>query len=168
MTLAHCIFALVSALLLGGAVAALALRNLIHAALALAVALAGLAAMFLSLHAQFVGFAQVLVYVGAVAILVVFAILLTRGSEAPDQSLFSPGSLAGAGLAAAVFAVLARVILTSQALPRDIPPAPATTVRDIGERLMTTYVLPLEVLGLLLTVALLGAAVLALRDKQPR
>jgi len=65
------------------------MRNLVHCALMLTVTFAGLAAFYLQLDAQFVGFAQVLVYIGAVAILVVFAILLTRSSELPRQSIFS-------------------------------------------------------------------------------
>ena len=65
-------------LTLASAVAAMSLRNLVHCALTLTVTFAGLAAFYLQLDAQFVGFAQILVYIGAVAILIVFAILLTR------------------------------------------------------------------------------------------
>src|SRR6266568_364220 len=79
-------FALIAMVTLGGAIAAMRLRNLVHCALCLVVAFGGLAAVFLQLDAQFVGLAQILVYIGAVAILIVFAILLTRGSEPPQQS----------------------------------------------------------------------------------
>src|SRR5947199_6543334 len=74
-------FAITAALTLVSAVCAMSLRNLVHCALCLMVTFAGLAALFLELDAQFVGFAQVLVYIGAVAILILFAILLTRSSE---------------------------------------------------------------------------------------
>jgi NADH:ubiquinone oxidoreductase subunit 6 (subunit J) len=67
----------------------MSLRNLVHCALALAVAFSGLAALYLQLDAQFVGFAEILVYVGAIAILIVFAILLTRSGEAPNQACFA-------------------------------------------------------------------------------
>jgi NADH-quinone oxidoreductase subunit J len=80
------------------------LKNTVHCALALTVAFAGLALLFLNLDAQFAGFAQILVYIGAVAILVVFAILLTRGSETPKDGVFSRSWLAGLAIAAAVFA----------------------------------------------------------------
>ena len=70
-------FVIIACLTVASAVAAMSLRNLVHCALALALTLAGLAACYLQLGAQFVGFAQILVYVGAVAILIVFAILLT-------------------------------------------------------------------------------------------
>ena len=74
------VFYLLAALTVAGGLAAMLLRNTVHCALALTVAFAGLALLFLNLDAQFAGFAQILVYIGAVAILVVFAILLTRGS----------------------------------------------------------------------------------------
>ena len=82
-------FAIIAVLTIAAAAAAMSLRNLVHCALALTVAFAGLASAYLQLDAQFVGFAQILVYVGAVAILIVFAILLTRGGEAPEKSVFS-------------------------------------------------------------------------------
>src|SRR5580698_7107488 len=100
------VFYLLAALTLAGGLAAVLLRNLVHAALALTVAFAGLALLFLSLDAQFAGFAQILVYIGAVAILVVFAILLTRDSDTPEGGVFSKSWLAGLVIAAGVFAVL--------------------------------------------------------------
>ena len=77
------VFYAIAALTVAGGLGAILLKNTVHCALALTVAFAGQALMFLALDAQFAGFAQILVYVGAVAILVVFAILLTRGSETP-------------------------------------------------------------------------------------
>lgn len=160
------IFLLAAVVVLAGAICAMCLRNLVHCALSLAAAFAGLAALYLQLSAQFVGFAQVLVYVGAVSILILFAILLTRGSEAPRVSLFSSGWWAGAGVATAVFALLAAVVLTSRHGGGKVPPAPSATVREIGDQLMTRYVLPLEVVGLLLTATLIGAVILAMKERQ--
>ncbi len=157
-----------ASLTLGGALAAMCLRNLVHCALALAVSLAGLAAVYLQLDAQFVGFAQLLVYVGAVAILIVFAILLTRGSEPPTQPIFSSTWLVGAGVAAAVFTVFAWVISSSKAVKQEAAPPPETTVAQLGNQLMTHYILPLEVLGLLLTAALIGAVLIAMQERRPR
>src|SRR5881397_1651634 len=90
-------FIIAAVLTLAGAVAAMSLRNLVHCALCLIVTFAGLAALFLQLNAQFVGFAQILVYIGAVAILILFAILLTRSSEmrkiqAPDERGMNPAT----------------------------------------------------------------------------
>src|SRR5215471_20431186 len=98
----HPTFALIAIVTIAAGVAAMGLRNLVHCALALTVAFAGLAAAYLQLGAQFVGFTQLLVYVGAVAILIVFAILLTRGSEPPQQPVISRGWLAGVVVAVAV------------------------------------------------------------------
>src|ERR1019366_7319013 len=152
-------FIIIAVLTLASAVAAMSLRNLVHCALALAVTLAGLAAFYLQLGAQFVGFAQILVYVGAVAILIVFVILLTRSSETPRPSGLSVNRIAGIGLAVMVFALLSGLILSSRALTHEIRPTPEIGVRQIGEQLMTKFVLPLEVVGLLLTAALIGAVI---------
>jgi NADH:ubiquinone oxidoreductase subunit 6 (subunit J) len=161
-------FAIIAALTLVGAVAAMSLRNLVHCALALTLALAGLAMAYLQLGAQFVGLAQVLVYIGAVAILIVFAILLTRGSDSQPHSRFSSTWAVGAGVAVLVFGVLAKLLMSSPAVTREIPPAPNPTVREIGDQLMSRYILPLEVSGLLLTAALIGAVVIAMHEKEAK
>lgn len=149
---------------------AMSLRNLIHCALCLALTFLGVAGLFLHLNAPFLAFAQILVYVGAVAILIVFAILLTRGTEQPrertaTQLLFS------VPLSIVVAAILINAAFSTRfAAPAVIsnPPAAtaATSVRDLGIALMTTHVIPLEAIGLLLTVALLGAVVLALPERK--
>jgi len=160
------VFYLISAFAVGGALAAVLLKNLVHAALALTIAFFGLALLFLRLDAQFAGFAQILVYVGAVAILVVFAILLTKGSEVPKDGVFSKGWLAGLAISAGVFAVLAWAVLqAAPALPNEAA-APAITVNDIGNALMSRYVLPLEIIAVLLTAALLGAVIVAMHEKE--
>src|SRR5579885_612336 len=71
------------------AVIAMSLRNLVHCALMLAVSFSGVAAIYLQLNAEFVGFTEILVYVGAVAILIVMAILLTRSGETPDKTVLT-------------------------------------------------------------------------------
>jgi NADH-quinone oxidoreductase subunit J len=161
MTPAFIIICLVTVL---SGLAAMSLRNLIHCALSLAVTFAGLAALYLQLNAQFIGFAQILVYVGAVAILIVFAILLTRGIELPGDSIYSSNGTVGAIVAAAVFAVMGGMILTSKSLSTSQPSEPIATVRQLGDQLMTKYILPLEALGLLLTAALIGAVILAMQE----
>jgi|SRR5437588_4972349 len=160
-------FVFLTALILAGAVAAMSLRNLVHCALALTLTFAGLAGIYLQLNAQFVGFVQILIYIGAVAILIVFAILLTRGSEPPQQPVFSSSWFAGVGLAAAVFAMFAALILSSRSAARGPTSTPEATVRQIGDQLMTRYILPLEVVGLLLTAALIGAVIIAMQERNP-
>src|SRR6185295_17365827 len=123
-------FIILAFLTVTGAVAAMTLRNLVHCALALTVAFAGLASLYLQLDAQFVGFAQILVYIGAVAILIVFAILLTRGSETPQQAVFSSSWVAGIGVALSAFAVLATMIVRSAVSHRELPPTPQVAMRQ--------------------------------------
>ena len=159
------VFYLISALALGGALAAMLLKNLVHCALALTISFLGIAFLFLRLDAEFVGFAQILVYVGAVAILVVFAILLTRASELPKDGVFSKTWLAGLAIAAGVFAVLAWAVLRAGPwLPNEVA-APQVTVNEIGQALMGQYVLPLEIVAAVLTAALLGAVIVAMHEK---
>lgn len=163
MTLA---FAIIALLTIAAAVAAMSLRNLVHCALAMVGAFGGLAALYLQLDAQFVGFTQILVYIGAVAILIVFAILLTRGGETPEKNLFSGSWLWGAVVTIAVFGTLAWAIKNSFASERQPSPQAEATVRQIGDALMTKFVLPLEVIGLLLTAALIGAVIIAMKEER--
>jgi NADH-quinone oxidoreductase subunit J len=161
-------FLIIAVLTITAAVATMTLRNLIHCALAVALAFVGLAATYLNLNAQFVGFAQILVYVGAVAILIVFAVLLTRGGEPSTEIAFSRSWLAGLVVATGVFGVLAWAISKSSLNTNDVPAAPEATVKQIGDALMTQYVLPLEVVGLLLTAAMIGAVIIAMRDESQK
>ena len=161
-------FWILSALTVAGGLAAVLLRNLVHCALALTVAFAGLALLFLQLDAQFAGFAQILIYIGAVAILVVFAILLTRSSETPKKGeggVFSRTWSAGLVIAAAVFAVLGWAVLTAVPVFGPETAAPQVTVQQIGQALMGRYVLPLEIVALLLTAATIGAVIVAMHEK---
>lgn len=158
-------FAIIAALTVVSGIAAMSLRNLVHCALCLAVTFAGLAAVYLQLGAAFVGWAQVLVYIGAVAILIVFAILLTRSSEPTPQPVISKSWIMGIAVAVLVFGVLIRAVLSSPAADRELPAKPGPTVRDIGNQLMTRYVLPLEAVGLLLTAATIGAAIIAMGER---
>jgi NADH-quinone oxidoreductase subunit J len=158
------IFAILAALTVAGGLAAVTLRNTVHCALAVAVSFTGLALLFLQLNAQFAGFAQILVYVGAVAILVVFAILLTRSSETPTTGVFSKTWLAGLVIAAAVFAVLAWAVLQSHAALPHEQTEPQISVAQIGNALMGRYVLPLEIVAVLLTAAMIGAVIVAMHE----
>ena len=161
-------FAIIAVVTIAAAVAAMSLRNLIHCALALVVAFAGLAAAYLQLSAQFVGFAQILVYIGAGSILIVFAILLTRSGDNPNEKIFSKSWMAGIAVVLSVLGVLIWAIANSRAISRELPPVPEVTVQKIGDALMNRFVLPLEVIGLLLTAALIGAVIIAMRDGEER
>lgn len=153
---------------LSGAIAAMSLRNLIHCALALILAFGGLAGLFLYLGAQFIGLVQLLVYVGAVGIVFVFAILLTRGGGEEPKPFLSSSWFVGAGVASLLAVVLAFAVLQSPSLGEREPHTTNPTVKEVGAKLMNDYVIPLEIMALLLTSALIGAVVLALPEPKRR
>jgi NADH-quinone oxidoreductase subunit J len=158
-------FLILAAVTLVGASAAMLFRGLVHCALALAVAFAGIGALYLSLGAQFLGLAQLLVYVGAIAVLIVFVILLTRGGDSDSSPLSAARwPITGLLVAMAIFAILGWAVLHSFAMHSAGAPAPQTTIRQLGTALMGGYVLPLEVIGLMLTAALIGAVIVAMKE----
>jgi len=166
-------FIIISVFTLAAALAAATLPNLMHAALCLVLALLGLASFFFLLGAEFVGLALVFIYIGAVAVLIVFTILLTRRDSREHHGFNPPTPKATAGRAwsgvligLAVFGGLTWVILKTQSLSIVPPHIRALTVRRIGETLMTGYVWPLQCVGLLLTAALIGALVLVMEEKR--
>src|SRR6187399_916304 len=121
-------FFVLAAVTLAGAICAMSLRNLVHCGLCLALTFAGLAAAYLHLSAEFVGFAQILVYVGAVAILIVFTILLTRNAEV-HISPVSRSWMVGLVVALIVCASLVLPLLRSPSLQRG----PAMTTKPNAE-----------------------------------
>ena len=154
-------FALIAIVTLGAALAAATLPKLIHAALCLVIAFLGIAAIYFLLGAEFVGLVQVFVYVGAVAVLIVFTILLTRREEETTSGFHWSGAI----VAAAVFAALLWAILRTS-LSSTVGTIEPLTVKRIGLLLMTEYVWPLQCVGVLLTAALIGALVLVMEEKR--
>jgi NADH-quinone oxidoreductase subunit J len=162
-------FLILAILTVAGTAAAMGMRNAVHCVLALTLGFAGVAAIYLQLGAQFVGFTQIMVYVGAVAILAVFAIMMTHSPGPARHRAYSSYWFLGSVVAAAVFAVLAWAIHSSGISAQVLPPQPVVTVQQIGDALMHRYVLPLEIMGLLLTAALIGAVVIAMdRTEEPK
>jgi NADH-quinone oxidoreductase subunit J len=158
------VFLILAALTILGTAAAMTLKNLVHCVLALMLGLLGLALIFLYLGAQFVGFTQVIVYVGAVAILAMFAIMMTRSAK--QQRLGKPSSaIGGVVIAILVFALLAWSFLHG-IHPQAPTPQPTASVQQIGDALMHRFAVPLEIVGLLLTAALIGAGVIALDERE--
>jgi len=150
------------------AAVAMALRNLIHSALLLIASWTGIAAFYLWAGAEFVAFAQILVYVGAISMVVLFAVLLTRHSRAdlevaPDSlGRLIPAVIAGGAVLGVLFGAVVSTPLQTAA-----PAVPALSVRTLGLQLMGPHAAALLVVGALLTVALLGAIVIAATDRRP-
>lgn len=160
--------AIIATVMLAAAAVAMSLRNLIHSALCLILSWLGIAAFYLWAGAEFVGFAQVLIYVGAVSMVVLFAVLLTRRFRADERDEQASLARASAALvtAGAVAGVLGGAVVSVRF---DTPaPAPVLTVREIGVLLAGPHAAALLVAGVLLTVALIGAVVIAATDSRDR
>jgi NADH:ubiquinone oxidoreductase subunit 6 (subunit J) len=160
-------FVLIAFLLLASAATAMALRNIIHSALLLVVSWFALAMFYLWAGAEFAAFAQVLIYAGAISMVVLFAVLLTQRTLgdftlAPESRRRALAAvLAGAAVASAmVYAILNSSLIVAST------PAPTVTVHDLGEQLMGSQAAALLVVGAILTVALVGAVVIAAQKKE--
>jgi NADH-quinone oxidoreductase subunit J len=162
MTFAFTFFAVVSVV---GALCAMTLRNVVHCVLAAILFFFGVAGLFVTLHAEFIAAIQVLVYVGAVGVLLALAILLTRhitGTEGPKETTkkWSRGFLTGG----AVFIALAAAIWIEKGWLTAMKPTATGSVKQLGEVMMERFVLPLEVVAVLLTAAMVGAIVIAMEE----
>jgi len=153
-------------LILGTAIAALTRRNLIHSALLLVLTWAGIAGFYLWAGTEFVAFAQVLVYVGAISMVVLFAVLLTR--QNPADVVISPSSRRRA-VSAILVGALTLAVLGAAVWQTPFPPGPTAnpelSVLQLGQQLMGPHAAAVLVIGGLLTVALLGATILASSDR---
>ncbi|TCO49407.1 NADH-quinone oxidoreductase subunit J [Kribbella antiqua] len=142
-------------------------RRIVHAALWLVVALGAVAGCFGALHAEFVALVQILVYVGAIVVLVLFALMLTK---APMNPL--PGLTTGRSpFAAVVAAVLALILGAGVVLAfgnEKVKPVTHGSATDVGTEIFKVWVLPFEVLSVLLLAALIGAIALSQRKLSER
>ena len=157
------------AVCIAASIMAVTLKNLFHAALALTGVLLGIAGVYIALHADFLAMAQVLIYVGAVMTLIIFAIMLTErfGDPAVEQNNRQTWAALGGGILLLTF--LVRMIRnTPWPLKTEaaIAAAPAVSVMKIGEALLGPYVFPFEVISVILIAALLGAIVVARKDPE--
>lgn len=139
-------------------------RNVVHAALFLVATLLGAAIMYVLLFAEFVAWVQVLVYVGAIVVLMLFGLMLTRapigkGSFDNDQRPLA------AICALAIFVVSSVIMIDAfEGQEIDFTREAGTTSKQVGEAIFSDFVLPFEVVSVLLLAALVGAVVIARRD----
>ncbi len=154
------VFALLAVATLGGALMVVLSYNLLRSALGLVLALFGIAGLFLLLEAEFVAIVQVLVYVGAIATLVIFAVMLCRNYFDPHQERFNDQWRLVAGFAALFFVALAAVVL-QVAWPVAIEPVPADVIAQLGAAFVGPYAVPFEIASALLVVAMIGAIIVA-------
>jgi len=166
MTLLQIIFLVIAAVMLIGSFLVVTSRRLIHAGLWLILVMAGVAAMLVILDASFLAVVEVLVYIGAISILIIFAVMLTRrvmDDTGPQSTqLWWVAGLVSLLLLGGLLAVFARVpalLVTASELPVD----QATVLSDLGRSLVDAnrFVLPFEVASILLLAAMVGAIFIA-------
>ncbi|MGC0423118.1 NADH-quinone oxidoreductase subunit J [Embleya sp. AB8] len=155
-------FVLVGLVVLGSALLVVTTRQVVHAALWLVVTLGGLAAEYLLLTAEFIAWVQVLIYVGAVVVLLLFGLMLTKApigySEPADRAARIPAAVVALGATATLLTVIVDAFRTAYLhLGEDT----VGSTRVTGESLFKVWVLPFEVLSVLLLAALIGAIVLS-------
>jgi NADH-quinone oxidoreductase subunit J len=141
-------------------------RNVVRSVLYLVITLGGTAALFLMLGAEFVGWTVVLVYIGAVIILFLIGIMITRAPLTKSADLSEPLSakVPAALLSVILFGVVAWAVVESFGLDTIPLPDEATSTGDLGLSIFTSWVVPFEVVSFVLLAALIGGIVLARRD----
>ena len=157
-------FGIIAAIMVFGAVRVVTTANVVHAAVYLVMVLAGAAAQFILLGAEFVAVTQVLVYIGAIVVLFLFGIMLTKAPMSGEEKLSRDNWMLGGGTALVLFALLSYALVDSfgeDRIPGDLMP---TDTRAVSDAIFGTYLVPFEVISLLLLAALVGAIVIARRD----
>lgn len=172
-TVIQIIFVALAALALGAGIMVVTVRNVIHSALWLVASFFAVGALYLLMQAEFVGVVQVLVYVGAISVLILFAIMLTRHVTGEGTRQLYRRWWVALLIAAALFGLLIVPTVLNHSWSTVPPPAagqaPALSgAREIGTSFMREYLLPFEVASVLLIVALIGAIVVALEDRGAR
>jgi len=171
VTLVETLFGLLGVVAVGAALLVVTTRQLVHAALWLVVCLAAVAGCYLLLSAEFVALVQVLIYVGAVVVLLLFGLMLTRAPIGRSDDLDAPlpqrlsAAAVSLGLAGVVVVASIDAFRGEQIVLGD--DTVAGTAGDAGTALFRSWVLPFEVLSVLLLAALVGAIVLSRRDIGP-
>jgi NADH-quinone oxidoreductase subunit J len=153
-------FIIFSIITLGAALAVVTSKNLFHSALFLILSFVGVAGLYVLLEAGFLAAVQILVYVGAISILIIFAIMLTRRLMAKDLVQRNTQWGISGLVAVLLFAVLGFVLLRVN-WPVIEAPVPDESISILGQELMSTYALPFEVASVLLLVALVGSIIIA-------
>ena len=159
MTWEEVLFFVIAAVAVAGGLGVVLARSVIHSALFLILALLSVAGIFVLLAADFLAIVQVLVYGGAVTILILFAMMLTRVRDLPSPPDGPQKPIAF--VAAIAFAVTSIAAITSTEFPNESDKINIVSFEDIATALFTTWAVPFEIASLVLMVALLGAIIIA-------
>ena len=163
MSITVAVFYLIAAVIVGSALGVALSQSIVYSAFALMGALLGAAALFVLLGADFLGVVQLLVYVGGILVLTLFAVMLTHRISDVNVSNRAVGRLPAAVLVGAALVWMVRVARSAAWVVRD-PGAPAPTTYGIGNAFLSQYVLPFEVASVVLLAALVGAIVLSRKE----
>ena len=156
-------FAIMAITLVTSALRMVTPRNVVHAALYLVIVLAGVAGSFILLGAEFLGVTQIMVYIGAIVVLFLFGIMLTKGSFGDDDGVTGERRLMAGLVGLLVFGVMAAALVESFADAELSRSGPSTTA-DIADSIFGYYIVPFEAVSVLLLAALIGAIVVARKD----
>ncbi len=154
-------FYLLSAVVVISAAGVALAPNILYSAFALLGTLAGVAGLYLYLGADFLGIAQLLIYVGGILVLILFAVLLTNRIGEMNITNISTGLMVGAPAAIAVIALVSRVAMQTQ-WP-EVEGVAAPTTQRLGDAFLREYLMPFEFVSLVLLLALVGAMIVARR-----
>ncbi len=157
------LFLAFAGVMIGAALLVVSMRDIIRCGLAMMVAFGALAGLYVMAGAPLVAGAQVLVYIGAISVLVLFAIMITQTKAAPSRLVFQTQALPAA-IAAVVLAILIAVTVTATDWPQTAGRV-WTSTEDVANALFTDYVLPFEVVSVLLLAAVVGGVFLAKRER---
>lgn len=157
------LFLLFGGLMLAAAIGVVLGRNIIRSGLSMILSFAALAGIYVLLGAPLVAAAQVLIYIGAISVLILFAIMLTQSKSGPSRLVFHHQAWAGA-LAAIVLGVLLIAMVTGADWPRAIADRAVSTTDDVARFLFSDFVLPFEIVSVLLLAAVIGGVFLAKRE----
>jgi NADH-quinone oxidoreductase subunit J len=140
-------------------------KNVVHAALYLVVVLSGIAAQFILLGAEFIAATQLLVYVGAIVVLFLFGIMLTRAQLGRDPEVDNaPSQRMAGGLVAVILLAVMSYAIYDGFHEVELPAERVQTISQVSDSIFSTYLVPFEAISVLLLAALIGAIVLARRD----
>jgi NADH-quinone oxidoreductase subunit J len=156
-------FGIIAAVMAVAAVAVVTMKNIVHAALALVIVLAGVAAQYLLLQAEFLGIVQVLIYIGAVIVLFLFGIMLTRAPMRKSTEYDNDQRVLAGLVSLLIFGVLA-YLMADEFGGDKLEITQPTATSAIADSIFRTYVVAFEAVSMLLLAALIGAIVLARRD----
>ncbi len=157
-------FFVISAITVASALCVVTLRNIFRAALCLVLAFFALAGLYVLLEAEFLAAAQVLIYVGAIMILILFGIMLTHRLTDKGVRQASEGRFISL-IVVLVLGALIGIVLRATSFPIKAEEVPHPVIPYLGKLLMTQYLWPFEVVSILLLVALVGAIVIATKDE---